>query len=100
MLGHAEDGAGQVDEAVEALLAEEQDEYGDLIRLHIAHGENMNEGKTLDWLRAVGTGQDGGREAWWLFKVDDDVSPRTRRCLRLCLLAAVTPRQCTLGQAR
>jgi hypothetical protein len=74
VLGHAEDGDGGVDEAVEALLAEEQNERGDLIRLRIAHGENMNEGKTLDWIRAVGTGQDGGKEAWWLFKVDDDVS--------------------------
>lgn len=74
VLGHAEDGDGGVDEAAEAMLAEEQNEHGDLIRLHIAHGENMNEGKTLDWIRAVGTGQDGGREAWWLFKVDDDVS--------------------------
>ncbi|KAK8847330.1 hypothetical protein IAR55_005187 [Kwoniella newhampshirensis] len=72
VLGHAVNENGQVDEEMEASLAEEQALYGDLIRLDLAHGENLREGKILDWVRAVGNGEDGGRNAWWLFKVDDD----------------------------
>ncbi|KAK4685573.1 hypothetical protein P7C73_g4576, partial [Tremellales sp. Uapishka_1] len=72
VLGHAYRADGSVDDAVEAALAEEQDSYGDLLRLNLTHGENLRGGKILDWIRAVGTGLDGGREAWWLVKADDD----------------------------
>jgi hypothetical protein len=74
VLGHAYKPNWEVDEEMEALLAQEQEEYGDLVRLNLVHGENLREGKILDWMRAAGTGDDGGRPAWWLFKVDDDVS--------------------------
>lgn len=75
VLGHAykieEDWA--VDEEMEALMAEEQEEFGDMLRLNLAYGENLRWGKILDWIKEVGMGRDGGRESWWLFKVDDDV---------------------------
>lgn len=74
VLGHAYREDWSVDEEMEKLLREEQEEYGDLLRLELVHGENLREGKILDWIHAVGSGEDGGREAWWLFKVDDDVS--------------------------
>jgi hypothetical protein len=74
VLGHAYKANWHVDEEIEASLKEEQDKYGDLVRLNITHGENLREGKILDWMRAAGSGSDGGRPAWWLFKVDDDVS--------------------------
>ncbi|RSH91486.1 hypothetical protein EHS25_009785 [Saitozyma podzolica] len=72
VLGHAYKPNWDVDEEMESLLAQEQEEYGDLVRLNLVHGENLREGKILDWMRAAGTGDDGGRAAWWLFKVDDD----------------------------
>ncbi|KAL1411468.1 hypothetical protein Q8F55_002424 [Vanrija albida] len=61
-----------VDEETEAALKEEQRVHGDLLRLDLEYGENLREGKILEWIRAVGMGRDGGRPAWWLFKVDDD----------------------------
>jgi len=73
VLGHAYRGDWSVDEEMEASLGEEQAVYGDLMRLDLEHGENLREGKILDWIHAVGSGEDGGREAWWVFKVDDDV---------------------------
>ncbi|ORY27905.1 hypothetical protein BCR39DRAFT_588985 [Naematelia encephala] len=72
VLGHAYKPNWDVDEEMEALLTEEQETYGDLLRLNLVHGENLREGKILDWIHAVGSGNDGGREALWLFKVDDD----------------------------
>ncbi|OXH00177.1 hypothetical protein C369_07278 [Cryptococcus neoformans A5-35-17] len=33
----------------------------------------MNRGKTWEWLRQVG--KEGGREAWWVMKCDDDTFP-------------------------
>lgn len=74
VLGHAYKANWEVDDEIEASLKEEQERYGDLIRLNITHGENLREGKILDWMRAAGSGTDGGRPAWWLFKVDDDVN--------------------------
>ncbi|KAL7418343.1 hypothetical protein Q5752_006801 [Cryptotrichosporon argae] len=72
VLGHAYRADWSVDDAMEAALEQEQAEYGDLLRLSLVHGENLREGKILDWIHAVGAGQDGGRDSWWLFKVDDD----------------------------
>ncbi|RSH95830.1 hypothetical protein EHS25_000923 [Saitozyma podzolica] len=58
----------------EATLAQEQDVHGDLLRLDGLHrGENMNEGKSWEWLRHVG--REGGRKAWWVLKCDDDTVP-------------------------
>jgi len=74
VMGHAYKEDWVVDQEMEDLLAEEQRQYGDLIRLNLAHGENLREGKILDWIRAAGTGDDGGRPGWYLFKMDDDVS--------------------------
>ncbi|WWC88105.1 uncharacterized protein L201_003009 [Kwoniella dendrophila CBS 6074] len=61
-----------INEEMELALKEEQDKYGDLLRLELIHGENLREGKILEWIRAVGDGEDGGRESCWLFKIDDD----------------------------
>ncbi|EIW73324.1 hypothetical protein TREMEDRAFT_73046 [Tremella mesenterica DSM 1558] len=53
-------------------LKKEQEEYGDMIFLDgLKGGENMNDGKTLDWVKAVGRGK-AGKEAWWVVKCDDD----------------------------
>ncbi|WWD21417.1 hypothetical protein CI109_105902 [Kwoniella shandongensis] len=72
VVGHAYKEDWSVDEEMEASLTEEQEMYGDMFRLNLYHGENLREGKILDWIRAVGDGEDGGRDSWWLFKVDDD----------------------------
>lgn len=54
-------------------LEREQRLYGDLIRLKgLEGGENMDHGKTLEWIRWVG--REGRRAAWWVIKCDDDVS--------------------------
>jgi hypothetical protein len=46
------------------MMAEER-EFGDLIRLKgLKGGENMNQGKTLAWMRWVG--REEGREAQWI----------------------------------
>lgn len=74
VLGHAYKENWEVDQEMEDLLVEEQRRYGDMIRLNLVHGENLREGKILDWIRAAGTGDDGGRQGWYLFKMDDDVS--------------------------
>ena len=75
VMGHAYRSDWSVDEEKEMALEEEQREHGDLLRLpHLFHGENLREGKILDWIEYVGSGQDGGRPAWYLFKMDDDVS--------------------------
>ena len=74
VLGHAYKEDWAVDTELELLLAEEQRIHGDLIRLNLEHGENLREGKILDWIHAAGDGSDGGRPGWYLFKVDDDVS--------------------------
>jgi hypothetical protein len=74
VMGHAYKEHWEVDQEMEDLLAEEQKQYGDMIRLNLIHGENLREGKILDWIRAAGTGDDGGRPGWYLFKMDDDVS--------------------------
>jgi hypothetical protein len=47
--------------------------HGDLLRLEgLKNGENMDEGKTWEWIRHIG--REGAREAQWVFKCDDDVS--------------------------
>ena len=47
------------------ILDAEQQEYGDLIQMNnLRNGENMDEGKSLDWARWVG--QHSVREAWWV----------------------------------
>lgn len=67
--------AREIDAEIEESLVEEQRTHGDLIRLRgLKNGENIREGKILEWLKAVGDGDDGDREAWFVFKMDDDVS--------------------------
>jgi len=78
VVGHALKEDGGVDEVMEGLLREEQDMFGDVLKLDLARGENLREGKILDWIYAVGEGKDRGREAWYLFKIDDDVSYEVR----------------------
>jgi hypothetical protein len=52
-------------EMEEEEMQAEQDMYGDLIRLEGLHGgENMNQGKTIEWMKWVG--REGGREAQWV----------------------------------
>lgn len=66
---------GEINKEFEEMLDEEQRMYGDLFRIpNLKNGENLRDGKILDWIHAVGNGLDGGRESWFLFKVDDDVS--------------------------
>lgn len=77
VLGHAQNKDGTVNEQMEAIIDEEQKKHGDLIRLKLKNGENLREGKLLNWIRAVGAGEDGGRPGQYLFKVDDDVSRET-----------------------
>jgi hypothetical protein len=64
-------------------ITRENEQYGDVIRLKgLYKGENMNNGKSWEWLRWVG--RPGGRQAWWVLKCDDDVSGvslSSRSCL-------------------
>ena len=61
------------EEAEEDEIAMETAKYGDIVRLDgLVGGENMNRGKTWSWIRHVG--REGGRQAWWVIKCDDDVS--------------------------
>ena len=66
---------GTIDMEKQKEFDQEQEEFGDLFQLDLKKGENLREGKILDWIRAVGDGEDGGRDSLWLFKMDDDVSP-------------------------
>ena len=53
-------------------IAMEQASYGDIIRLDdLEGGENMDHGKTIEWVRWVGKRE---RQARWVIKCDDDVS--------------------------
>ncbi|WWC85862.1 uncharacterized protein L201_000729 [Kwoniella dendrophila CBS 6074] len=55
-------------------IQSESDRYRDLIRLReLEDGENMNKGKSWEWLRYVG--REGGRRGWWVLKCDDDTLP-------------------------
>lgn len=65
-----------LNETMESKIREEEREYGDIMRIpDMWRGENLRDGKILQWIRDVGQGKDG-RDAWYLFKVDDDVSSR------------------------
>ncbi|WVQ93574.1 hypothetical protein IAU59_000649 [Kwoniella sp. CBS 9459] len=58
----------------ETEIARETELFGDIVRLRELEGnENMNNGKSWEWLRYVG--REGGREAWWILKCDDDTLP-------------------------
>jgi hypothetical protein len=58
----------KVIEAEEAAIDEEARVEGDLVRLEdLKGGENMDQGKTLAWIRWVG--RDGGRQAQWVMYV-------------------------------
>jgi len=60
-------------------ISNEMEQYRDVTRLQgLKDGENMNEGKSYDWIRWVATRQ---RESLWVFKCDDDV----------CLLPSIPP---------
>jgi hypothetical protein len=74
VLGHIEVHDDMSSEEKERLEMEEREmiveqrEYGDLIRLEGLHGgENMNQGKTIEWMRWVG--REGGRESQWVMYV-------------------------------
>ena len=75
VLGKPKHPDGRIDEEKQREFDDEQTEYGDLFQLDLKNGENLREGKILDWIRAVADGEDGGRDSLWLFKMDDDVSP-------------------------
>lgn len=71
VLGRWERTNAMSDSEWEAIVEEEREtqpeqaRHGDMVRLEgLKHGENMNEGKTLEWLRWVG--RPGGREAQWV----------------------------------
>ncbi|CAD6591400.1 MAG: hypothetical protein TREMPRED_000080 [Tremellales sp. Tagirdzhanova-0007] len=62
------------EEAEENEIRDETAKYGDVVRLDgLVLGENMNQGKTWSWIRHVG--REGGRQAWWVIKCDDDTLP-------------------------
>jgi hypothetical protein len=74
VLGHKEIHDEMSSEEKERLEMEEREmiveqrEFGDLIRLEGLHGgENMNQGKTIEWMRWVG--REGGRESQWVMYV-------------------------------
>jgi hypothetical protein len=49
----------------EEAIEREMGKWGDLVRLTgLVGGENMNEGKTWEWVRCVG--REGGRQAQWV----------------------------------
>ena len=51
----------------------EMEKHGDIVRLSgLVNGDNMNNGKTWEWIRWVGN--HSPRTAQWVFKCDDDVS--------------------------
>lgn len=53
-------------------IQEESRRYGDIVRLEgLEGGENMDHGKSVEWLRWVGRRE---REGSWVIKCDDDVS--------------------------
>ncbi|GFZ46867.1 hypothetical protein JCM24511_04087 [Saitozyma sp. JCM 24511] len=55
-------------------LQREEETHGDLLHLEgLKGGENMNEGKSWEWIRHVG--REGARPAWWVLKCDDDTVP-------------------------
>lgn len=57
----------------EKAIAMEMEKHRDVIRLEgLLNGDNMNNGKTWEWIRWVGS--QSPREAQWVFKCDDDVS--------------------------
>ena len=59
-------------EEEERAIQEEVDTWDDLIRLEsLKDGDNMNNGKTWEWLHWVGS--EKGRQARWVIKCDDDV---------------------------
>ena len=64
----------EVDQREEYAVEVESQTYGDIVRLDGLYlVENMNYGKSWEWINWVGTGG-AGREAWWVFKCDEDVS--------------------------
>ena len=55
-------------------IALEHEAYGDVVRLDdLFKGDNMNNGKSWQWIDWVGQGG-AGRTAWWVMKCDEDVS--------------------------
>ncbi|WVF65943.1 hypothetical protein IAT40_000681 [Kwoniella sp. CBS 6097] len=55
-------------------IARENEVFGDIVRLReLEAKENMNHGKSWEWLRYIG--REGGRKAWWVLKCDDDTLP-------------------------
>ena len=74
VLGYPLNRKGDIERSLEDRIRAEQSIHRDLFRLEgLKDGENIRQGKILDWMRAVGTRLDGGREALWVFKMDDDV---------------------------
>lgn len=58
--------------AEEERIEEEMKRYGDMVRLEgLAGGENMNQGKSWEWIRWAGKRE---QETMWSLKCDDDVS--------------------------
>ena len=74
ILGYPDPTQHQTPEVMEEerIIRDEMAKHGDIIRLKgLKNGDNMNNGKTLQWLQWVGN---EGRPAHWVFKCDDDVS--------------------------
>lgn len=75
ILGRPKPGTETDEEVIqeEAEIEREIEKYGDIERLNgLMDGDNMNQGKSWDWSRWVGSRQ--GRKAQWVMKCDDDVS--------------------------
>nr|ODN87591.1 hypothetical protein L203_03370 [Cryptococcus depauperatus CBS 7841] len=73
VLGKPPPGHAIYDEKEALEIDREEKLYGDLVRLEgLRGGENMNEGKSLEWLRWVGRRK---RVGLWVLKCDDDTFP-------------------------
>ncbi|ODN88071.1 hypothetical protein L198_06827 [Cryptococcus wingfieldii CBS 7118] len=74
IMGRYSPGHALYDDNESREIEAEQKREKDLFILEdLEAGDNMNLGKTWEWLRQVG--KEGGREAWWVMKCDDDTFP-------------------------
>ncbi|ODN96292.1 hypothetical protein I350_08310 [Cryptococcus amylolentus CBS 6273] len=74
IIGRYSPGHALYDENESREIEAEQKREKDLFILEdLEAGDDMNRGKTWEWLRQVG--KEGGREAWWVMKCDDDTFP-------------------------
>jgi len=83
--------------AEEERIEEETKRYGDVVRLEgLAGGENMNQGKSWEWIRWAGKRE---QESLWTLKCDDDVSGASCASDASGSSWSLSRTQCTLYEA-